>query len=52
MLLQGGFVEGNPVFLTDFTELIRLRVHTLIESGHVQSNKLAALFSRFALKQR
>ena len=29
-----------------------LRVHTLIESGHVQSDKLAALVSRFALNQR
>ena len=28
------------------------RVHTLIESGHVQSNKLAALVNRFALNQR
>ena len=29
-----------------------LRVHTLIESGHVQSDKLAALVNRFALSQR
>ena len=29
-----------------------LRVHTLIESGQVQSDKLAALVNRFALSQR
>lgn len=29
-----------------------LRVHTLIESGEVQSDKLAALVNRFALNQR
>ena len=29
-----------------------LRIHTLIESGHVQSDKLAELVNRFALNQR
>ena len=29
-----------------------LRIHTLIESGHVQSDKLAELVNRFVLNQR